>query len=245
MLAGAHLPVCVVGASRSFSCQVGIGWGLRSLHVLLRWLQNNDFNVNSLAVELEVLLGYQAGHSAFLMSPVTQKDLEEAERARSELLLVSVPVHQLVMTVMGILDLAGPLQEGHGVTPVAIDPSWVVGELADVVRDLKAVNPYLKDRELRSLSVDIPLGPDWREQHLHSVTASADQVQARKDTQASGLEPLLPRGLPPGKYAVCAAALVTRQIMEVALPDDLKWANRSWCASEVCQEMEENPFAGF
>ena len=103
-----------------------------------------------------MLLGYQAGHTAFLVSPVTQVDLEEAERARSELLLVSVPVHQLVITVMGILDLAGPLQEG--------------GELADVVSELKAANPYLRDRELRSLSVDIPLGPDWREQHLHSVT---------------------------------------------------------------------------
>ena len=109
--------------------------------------------------------------------------------------------------------------------PVAIDPSWVVGELADV-SELKAANPYLRDRELRSLSVDIPLGPDWREQHLHSVTASADQVQVRKDTQASGLGPLLPRGLPPGKYAMCAAALVTGQSMEVALPDDLEWAIR-------------------
>ena len=74
--------------------------------------------------------------------------------------------------------------------------------------------------------MDIPLGPDWREQHLHSVTASADQVQVRKDTQASGLGPLLPRGLPPGKYAMCAAALVTGQSMEVALPDDLEWAIR-------------------
>ena len=37
---------------------------------------------------------------------------------------------------------------------------------------------------------------------------------------------LLPRGLPPGKYAMCAAALVTGQSMEVALPDDLEWAVR-------------------
>ena len=58
------------------------------------------------------------------------------------------------------------------------------------------------------------------------MTASADQVQARKDTQTSGLGSLLPRGLPPKKYAMCAAALVTGQNMEVALPDDLEWANR-------------------
>ena len=184
------------------------------------------FQCDLLAVELEVLLLYQAGHQAFLLSPVTEVDLEKAEIARCELLLATVPVHQLVIVVMGVLDLARPFQEEDGVPPVAIDPSWVVGKLADVVSDLKAANPYLRDRELRSLSVDIPFGPDWREQHLHSVTASADQVQVRKDTQASGLGPLLPRGLPPEKYAMCAAALVTGQSMEVALPDDLEWAIR-------------------
>ena len=75
---------------------------------------------------------------------------------RGELLFISVPVHQLVIAVMDILDLARPFQEENGVPLVAIDSSWVVGELADVVGDLKAANPYFRDRELRSLSVDIP-----------------------------------------------------------------------------------------
>ena len=69
------------------------------------------FQRGLLAVELEVLLGYQAGHTAFLLSPVTEVDLEKAEIARCELLLASVPVHQLVTTVMGILDLVRPPQE--------------------------------------------------------------------------------------------------------------------------------------
>ena len=45
------------------------------------------FQRGLLAVELEVLLVYQAGHTAFLLSPVTEVDLEKAEIARCELLL--------------------------------------------------------------------------------------------------------------------------------------------------------------
>ena len=102
------------------------------------------FQRDLLAVELEALLGYQVGHTAFLMSPVTEVDLEVAERVRCDLLLVSVPVHQLIMTVMDLFDMSKPLQEEHGLPPVSTDPSWM------------DTNPYLQDRKMRSLNVDIP-----------------------------------------------------------------------------------------
>ena len=82
------------------------------------------FQRGLLAVELEVLLGYQAGHAAFLLSPVQRWTLR---RRRLRGVSSFQPLCRCIR-VFGFLGLVRPPQEGDGVEPVVIDPSCLVGE---------------------------------------------------------------------------------------------------------------------
>ena len=78
----------------------------------------------------------------------------------------------------------------------------------------------------RGFSQVTPLGPDFAEQHLHSVLAAVDGVQQSRQTQPRGGRSLLPRGLPPAVYAQCAVAAPSRTQEDPTLPVDLDFAIR-------------------
>ena len=195
-----------------------------------------------LAVEYERLLGYPAALTSSYLTALAKHNkpaLQDCASIESTRISFLTGLPHAKSIDMLIDRLCGPSWNVYHREPPTLchtDPLWCRGAYAQAVFDLRSLCPYLLDRKIRGLPCDVPLGPDSAEQNLHRMNYCGDFSQSKRQTYAAGYVSLLPRGLSPSNYALCAAVLPSRLLEDPDLPDDLQFAIRfstGHCGVEV------------
>ena len=103
----------------------------------------------------------------------------------------------------------------------------VPGGYEEVYEDARRKCPYMIDREARGLPSYNIIEPAWEDLWAHLAAKGATWAMTKHDARAAvEHKGRLPRGIPPGPHAMCAANLPAPFKSEVRLADDLDYAIR-------------------
>ncbi|CAK9116368.1 unnamed protein product [Durusdinium trenchii] len=175
-----------------------------------------------IAQELELMLGYQAGHTAPLLQARFAENREEVERRRAAALSRSWPPCGVTAILPFLTNTASHSGRGATLPTCLPKPALQVGPAcAQVLHHLRSRCPYLIDRRSRGLAT-VDLGPDWPDQHA----CAANFSQTKRDGFAVSARRLLPFGLPPTTHVLLAEALSSPLAQPLTVADDLDFAIR-------------------
>ena len=97
----------------------------------------------------------------------------------------------------------------------------------EVYKQARAACPYMADRAMRNLSYGGIVPTAWEDLWAHLACKSATWAMCKEDArQAISHKGRLPRGIPPGPHAMCAANLAAPFMGDAPVADDLDYALR-------------------
>ena len=179
-----------------------------------------------LPCEEEVLMGYPWDYTAHL-SCIDKKDAAAMRLRRQTLLGNSWSMHVTLFLMQAVvaphvsLDRATGNSAKYDLAPKAF--AWG-----------RANCPYILDMKGRNMVIPCVVPPDWAEQHAHTASSLAENVQSRKHTTfhldkamlSVGPTASLPRGLPPAVHFVAGSEAESPLETTPMVPDDMDFAQR-------------------